>query len=172
MKELKEHAPVREISPLESRGEVDLPILPKEAKPEDYRPSSSTETYDKIFEKFNLVDSEKKVSLPEKEGIEKVPDTLEKGEDGKYYDKETGRSYESVEAWRKHLETLVKRYNSTADFYKMKADKEWARFKNSDANGESEAEKWEHYHSSQEYYTKEKECREKAAKTQEMLDNN
>lgn len=90
---------------------------------------------------------------------------LEKGDDGKYYDKETGKAYDSIEAWEKAQETLAKRYEGTAKYYEEKAKKEWARFKNAEKNGESDAEKWEHYRRSQEYYAKAKECKEKAEKT-------
>ena len=52
---------------------------------------------------------------------------LEKGEDGKYYDKETGKAYDSIEAWEKAQETLAKRYEGTAQYYEDKAKKEWAQ---------------------------------------------
>ena len=92
------------------------------------------------------------------------PDRLEKDKDGKYRDTETGKVYDSVEAWEKAQETLAKRYDGTAKHYEDKAKKEWARFKNAEKNGESDAEKWEHYRRSQEYYAKAKECKEKADK--------
>ena len=69
----------------------------------------------------------------------------------------------------KEQKTLAKRYSSTADYYEAKAKKEWARFKSSEDNGESDAEKWEHYKRSQEYYAKAKECREKANKILDKL---
>lgn len=96
---------------------------------------------------------------------------LEKGDDGKYYDKETGRAYDSIEDWVKAQETLAKRYESTAQYFEDKAKKEWARFKNAEQNGESDAEKWEHYRRSQQYYDKAKDCREKAAHIREKLNS-
>lgn len=94
---------------------------------------------------------------------------LEKGDDGRYYDRETGRAYDSIEDWVKAQETLAKKYEGAADYFHNKANKEWARFKNADANGESEEEKWKHYQKAQEYYTKAKECKEKAAHIREKL---
>ena len=64
---------------------------------------------------------------------------------------------------------MAKRYEGTAQYYEDKAKKEWARYANAEENGESEAEKWEHYRKSQEYYAKAKECKEKAAKVRERL---
>lgn len=96
---------------------------------------------------------------------------LEKGDNGKYYDKETGKAYDSVEAWVRAQETLAKRYESTAQYFEDKAKKGWARFKNAEQNGESEAEKWEHYRRSQEYYAKAKDCREKAVHIREKLNS-
>jgi hypothetical protein len=51
---------------------------------------------------------------------------LEKGADGNYYDKDTGKSYDSEETWAKAQETLAKRYESTATHYEKKVQKEWA----------------------------------------------
>lgn len=96
---------------------------------------------------------------------------LEKGDDGKYYDKETGRAYDSIETWEKAMETAAKRYDGTAEYYTDKAKKEWARFKNAEANGESNAEKWEHYKHSKEYFERAKECKEKAGHIWEKLGN-
>lgn len=96
---------------------------------------------------------------------------LEKGDDGKYYDKETGKAYDSVDDWVKAQETLAKRYEGTAQYFEEKAKREWARFKNAEENGESDAEKWEHYRESQKYYAKAKECREKAALIREKLNS-
>ncbi|WP_418703224.1 hypothetical protein [Anaerotignum faecicola] len=77
---------------------------------------------------------------------------LEKGEDGRYYDK--SRGYDSIEAWEKEQKTSAKRYDSVAEYCKKKADKEWARFKNAEKNGESDADKWKHYDRAREYYEK------------------
>lgn len=94
---------------------------------------------------------------------------LEKGDDGKYYDKETGKTYDSIENWVKAQETLAKRYEGAAQYFETIAKREWARFKNAEQNGESEAEKWDHYRRSQEYYAKANDCREKAAHIREKL---
>ena len=65
---------------------------------------------------------------------------------------------------------LDKNYKTaTAEFYESKAKKEWARFKNSEENGESECEKWEHYKTSQECYVKAKEYKEKGKQVWEKL---
>lgn len=45
---------------------------------------------------------------------------------------------------------------------KRKADREWAIFKNAEKDGISDDEKSKHYHESQRYYDKMKECNEKA----------
>ena len=71
----------------------------------------------------------------------------------------------------KAQETLAKRYEGTAQNFEEKAKREWARFKNAEENGESDAEKWEHYRESQKYYAKAKECREKAALIREKLNS-
>lgn len=94
---------------------------------------------------------------------------LEKGDDGKYYNKENGKAYDSIEAWEKAQEILAKRYEGTSKYYEEKAKKEYAYFENAEQNGESYAEKWEHYRRSQEYYAKAKECKEKVALVREKL---
>ena len=88
---------------------------------------------------------------------------LEKGDDGKYHvmEKEIGREYVPVDESGKSQITLGKRYDSTADFYREKANKEWARFKNAEANNESDGQKWDHYRTSQECYAKARENKEK-----------
>ena len=95
---------------------------------------------------------------------------LEKGDDGKYHDKETGREYASVDEWKKGQITLGKRYDSTAGFYREKANKEWARFKKSEINGESAKQKWDHYQTSQECYIKARENKEKGNRVWERLE--
>ena len=94
---------------------------------------------------------------------------LDKGKDGKWYDKETGKSYDSVDAWVKAQETLAKRYEGTAEYYKKKADKAWARYKNAEENGDSDAQKWKNKREAQECYAKAKECNDKAAAIREKL---
>jgi len=131
-----------------------------------------SDVYDSVFKSFGLTaetNSEKKSETNEASESEDYLRYLEKGEDGKYYDKETGKAYDSIEAWEKVQETLARRYESTARYYEDKAKKEWARFKNAEQNGESDAEKWEHYRRSQEYYAKAKECKEKADHIREKL---
>ena len=64
---------------------------------------------------------------------------------------------------------LGKRYDSTADFYREKANKEWARFKNAEANNESDGQKWDHYRTSQECYAKARENKEKGDRVWEKL---
>ena len=96
---------------------------------------------------------------------------LEKGDDGKYHvmEKETGREYVPVDESEKSQITLGKRYDSTADFYREKANKEWARFKNAEANNESDGQKWDHYRTSQECYAKARENKEKGDRVWEKL---
>lgn len=163
--------------------EVELPKLPDGGdlkKLPDSPFQIDTSIYDDIFKKNGLV-AETSESVEDNsnqdvgENENDYSEYLEKGDDGKYYDKETGKSYDSVEDWVKAQETLAKRYEGTANYYEEKAKREWARFKNAEANGESETEKWEHYRKSQEYYAKAKECREKAKAIREKLgkkDNN
>lgn len=155
--------------------ETDAPRLSPDTELQENPFSDSSDLFDAAFKNFGLTadtsetkDSDAKDSSEEKD----YSDYLEKGDDGKYYDKETGKAYDSVEAWEKAQETLAKRYESTAQYYEDKAKKEWARFKNSEQNGESDAEKWEYYRRSQEYYAKAKECKEKAAHIREKLGNN
>lgn len=148
--------------------ETDAPRLSPNADFKDNPFSDSSDIFDAAFKNFGLTadTSEKKTSDTKDSSEDKdYSDYLEKGDDGKYYDKETGKAYDSIEAWEKAQETLAKRYESTAKYYEEKAKKEWARFKNAEKNGESDAEKWEHYRRSQEYYAKAKECKEKAEKT-------
>ena len=130
---------------------------------------------DSVFKKVGMLketDEETESYKTDSDDDSEYSDSLEKAEDGTYYDKETGKQYDSVEAWKKAQETLAKRYESTADFYENKANSEWAKFKNSEANGESEDEKWDHYKKSQEYYNKAKELREKAKAIREKLGEN
>lgn len=154
--------------------DTDAPRLPPNTDLKDNPFSDSSDLYDAAFKNFGLTadTSEKRDSETKDYSEEKdYSDYLEKGDDGKYYDKETGKAYDSIEAWEKAQETLAKRYESTAQYYEDKAKKEWAHFKNSEQNEESDAEKWEHYRRSQEYYAKAKECKEKAAHIREKLGN-
>lgn len=135
--------------------------------------SEMKNAFDSIYKRYGLVDD----AESEKDGngrsdaadAQDYSQHLEKRDDGKYYDKETGKSYDSVEQWEKAQETLAKRYEGTANYYEEKAKKEWARFKNAEENGESDAEKWEHYRRANEYYAKAKECKEAAEKIRARL---
>lgn len=163
----------REIDQSEMR-ETDAPRLPSNTDIRDNPFYDSSDIFDAAFRNFGLTadTTEKKSDTNDSSEGTDYSDYLEKGDDGKYYDKETGKAYDSIEAWEKAQETLAKRYESTAKFYEDKAKKEWARFKNAENNGESDAEKWEHYRRSQEYYAKAKECKEKAEKTWAKLGRN
>lgn len=153
--------------------ETDAPRIPHNADLQDSPFSESSDIFTEIFKQYGLVDtstSEKsEANQTETSDGNDYSQYLEQREDGKYYDKETGKAYDSVEAWKQAQETLAKRYEGTANYYEEKAKKEWARFKNAEANGESDAEKWEHYRRSQEYYAKAKECKEKAEKIRARL---
>lgn len=170
----------KETTSPEKNREIDRPIMretdaPRLSPNTDLRDnpfSDSSDIFDAAFKNFGLTadTSEKKTADANDSSEDKAySDYLEKGDDGKYYDKETGKAYDSIEAWEKAQETLAKRYEGTAKYYEEKAKKEWARFKNAEKNGESDAEKWEHYRQSQEYYAKAKECKEKAEKTWSKL---
>lgn len=152
--------------------ETDTPRLSPDTNLKDNPFSDSSDIFDAAFKNLGLVadTSAKKTSDTNDSSENKdYSDYLEKGDDGKYYDKETGKAYDSIEAWEKAQETLAKRYESTAKYYEEKAKKEWARFKNAEENGESDAEKWKHYWQSQEYYAKAKVYKEKAEKTWNKL---
>ena len=146
--------------------ESDMPRLP--SRPEAYPDSNATDIFATAFKNFGLTSdsSEKSMDMNERRDYSNY---LEKRDDGIYNDKETGKAYDSIEAWEKAQETLAKRYESTAKYYEERAKKEWARFKNADANDESTVEKWDHYRQSQEDYAKAKEYKEKAERTWERL---
>ena len=153
-------------------SESDLPLWNPDNKTDDIANGNLSDVYDSIFKSFGLtseINSEQKSEAKESSESKDYSQNLEKGEDGKYYDKETGRAYDSIEAWVKAQDTLAKRYESVAQYFENRAKKEWARFKNAEQNGELDAEKWEHYRRSQEYYAKAKECKEKAAHIREKL---
>ena len=100
---------------------------------------------------------------------DRINEYLEKGEDGKYYDIETGKAYDSVEIWEKSQETLAKRYEGTSDFHEGRAAKEYARYKNAENNGESLEEKKNHYANSQKFYEQAKSYREGAEQIRSKL---
>lgn len=187
----KETSPINDAIKSDRPVEVDAPKfekldIPKVEQGDTSHWTSDTETgdhsvsdlmdiFDSAFKSFGLFSEANEAKSSETDESSEGKDYsqyLEKGDDGKYYDKETGRAYDSVEAWVKAQETLAKRYESTAQYFEDKAKKEWARFKNAEQNGESDAEKWEHYRRSQEYYAKAKDCREKAAHIREKLNSN
>lgn len=145
--------------------ESDVPRLPSNKDVDDPPSSDSSDVYNDAFKTYGLfteaADS-KNPQWSESEGNKDYSAYLKKGEAGKYYDKETGKAYDSVGAWEKAQETLAKRYDSVTKFYKGKADKEWARFKNAENNGASDAERWDHYRQSQKYYAKTEEFKAKA----------
>ena len=145
-------------------SETDTPRIPHNAHLPVTPFSESSDVLSAIYKRYGLVDT----SESEKKDYSR---DLEKREDGKYFDKETGKSYDSVEKWRQAQETLAKRYEGTASYFEGKAKKEWARFKNAETNGESDVEKWEYYRRSQEYYAKAKECKEKTETIRARLNN-
>ena len=111
---------------------------------------AAPDIYQDALKSFDLRSDVTEESTEKKEND--CTELLEKGEDGRYYDK--SRGYDSIEAWEKEQRTSAKRYDSVAEYCKKKADKEWARFKNAEKNGESDAEKWKHYDRAREYYEK------------------
>lgn len=173
MSEVKERM---DVPPVEQKGEKDIPPIP-EAEPLSNCHFQDTDSlFEDAFKQAGLMEQnqEKTAGDAESQGESEHSsgEYLEKGEDGKYYDKETGEAYDSKAEWEAKQETQAKRYESTADYYEEKAAKEWARFKNAEENGETDAEKWEHYRKSQEYYAKAKECREKAQHIRMKLGQN
>lgn len=158
----------------EKSHETDRPVVPENQNMDKCPFSDFSEIFDAAFNQFGFssevtgTEASEANDATDGGGYSKY---LEQGEDGKYYDKETGKAYDSIEAWEKAQETLAKRYEGAAAYFEKEANKEWARFKNSEENGESDAEKWEHYRKSQEYYAKAKECKEKAQAIRERLDS-
>lgn len=150
----------------------DAPHWILNAEAGDNSVSELTDIFNSAFKSFGLtseVNETKNAETAESSEGKDHSQYLEKGDDGKYYDKEADKAYDSIEAWVKAQDTLAKRYESTAQYFKEKAKKEWARFKNAEQNGESDTEKWQHYRHSQEYYAKDKDFRERAEHTREKL---
>ena len=163
----------KEFEPMEKISEIDRPVM-RESDICNVPYSDSSDVYHAAFKALGLSTdtAESKPSEPNESRENKDDsDYYEKGEDGTYYDKETGKAYDSVEAWENAQDVLAKRYESVAKFYEDKAKKEWARFKNAENNGESNAEKWQHYRNSQEYYARVKECKDKAEHIRAKLGN-
>lgn len=186
----KEHSPIDDVMKSDRTKGVDAPKfdesdIPKfdqketphralDGKTGGHSATELSHIFHSAFKSFGLASETNEANSSEaSESSEKKDNSqyLEKGDDGKYYDKETGKAYDSATAWVKAQDTLVKRYESTAQYFEDKARKEWARFKNTEQDGESDAEKWEHYRRSQEYYAKAKDCREKAALIREKLNS-
>ena len=136
-----------------------------------------SETYEmpKFFDELpeSLEDTDSPIAtfdqVDEMSSENKLSEYLEKGDDGKYYDVETGRTYDSVEAWERSQEILAKRYEGTSEFHEGKAAKEYARYKNAENNGESLAEKKNHYANSQLFYEQAKSYREGAEQIRTKL---
>lgn len=183
MNEFKES---QETKAPEKTKETDLPKISENSDWRDHPPGEMPKVYDGVFKSLGLVSdnsdnsdnsetSEKNDSSESNNNetgeTEENPysEYLEKGEDGKYYDKETGKSYDSVAEWKKDMETLLKKYEGTAKFCEEKAAKEWAKYKNADNEGKSESEKWNHYKLSQDHYERAKICREKADNIRQKL---
>lgn len=176
----KETSTPKESEQAEKVKETDRPQLkdsdnPRWAPAENKSGVDLSDALNSAFKTLGLAtetNSEKKYETNESAESKDYSKYLEKGDDGKYYDKETGKAYDSIEAWEKAQETLAKRYEGTSEYFNEKAKKEYARFKNAEQNGESDTEKWEHYRHSQEYYAKAKECKEKAAHVREKIGQN
>lgn len=152
----------------------DVPHWILDDKTGNHSVTELSDIFNSAFKSFGLTSESNEVNRSESsESSEQksYSQYLEKGDDGKYYDKETGKTYDSAEDWVKTQETLAKRYESTAQYFEDKAKKEWARFKNAEQNGETNGEKWDHYRHSQQYYTKAKECREVATHIREKLNS-
>ena len=135
----------KEIEQPEKLKEGDSPRISEEKALQ-----AAPDIYQDALKSFDLRGDVAEESTEKKENDR--TEILEKGEDGRYYDK--FRGYDSIEAWEKEQKTSAKRYDSVAEYCKKKADKEWARFKNAEKNGESDAEKWKHYDRAREYYEK------------------
>ena len=145
-------------------AQTDIPPAFDPTKMSENSATESKQFFDDIFKTLGLIsNTENKSDTSENRENDEVDysEYLDQDEDGKYRDKETGKVYDSIDEWKAEQETAAKRYYGAADYFEHKAKQEWAQFKSSEENGESEKEKWEHYRKSQEYYAKAKECREK-----------
>lgn len=127
----------KETTSLEKDREIDPPVMRETDAPRllpntDLRGnpfSDSSDIFDAAFKNFGLTadTSEKKASDTNDSSEDKDSfDYLGKGDEGKYYDRETGKAYDSIETWEKAQEILAKRYEGTAKYYEEKAKKEWA----------------------------------------------
>lgn len=108
-------------------SETDAPNLSHNT---DFKAISSSEVIDSlvnIFKKHGLMDaSEAEKSESKQTDLSNKNDysqSLEKREDGKYYDKETGKVYDPIDAWKKYQTTLVKHHKMAANYSIEKAKK-------------------------------------------------
>lgn len=109
-------------------------------------------TDEELYDELGL-DGDTREKVKEKNGVE--------NEDGTYTDN-TGKTYDSFADWLRAKYTEAKKAYSHAESCDDKANKEYARYKNAEENGESDAEKPKHYLNSQKYYEYAKQWREKA----------
>lgn len=98
----------------EEKPEASTWILDSES--EDNASSDLSKALNLVFKSYGLIEetADKKKSDTSESSEYKLFKYLEQGEDGKYYDKETGKAYISVEAWIKVQKDLVKRYEREA----------------------------------------------------------
>lgn len=131
--------------------------------------SEFNKTLSDAFKELGLMKelaNNKEFQIPDKDH---VSDYLEKGKEGSFFDKLTGKEYESVEKWEKAQETLADRLDGIARYCQDKAEKEWEAFNDIQKNGGSETEKWEHYCQSKEYHRKEQDCMQEVKFIREKL---
>lgn len=167
-------APKLNESDISRFNQRETPFWVLDGKTENYTATELTDIFNSAFKSFGLISVSNEANhseISESSEQKDYSQYLEKGDNGKYYDKETGKAYDSAENWVNAQETLAKRYECTAQYFETKAKKEWANFKNAEQNGESNGEKWDHYRRSQQYYANAKDCREKAAHIREKLNS-
>ena len=105
----------KEIEQPEKLKEGDSPRISEEKALQ-----AAPDIYQDALKSFDLRSDVTEESTEKKEND--CTELLEKGEDGRYYDK--SRGYDSIEAWEKEQKTSAKRYDSVAEYCKKKADKE------------------------------------------------
>ncbi len=105
----------------EEKSEDSNWILDSES--EDKPSSDLSEALNLVFKHYGLIEetADKKKSDTNESSEYKLFKYIEPGEDGKYYDKETGKVYVSIEAWIKVQEDLVKRYEREAKDFEREA---------------------------------------------------
>lgn len=133
--------------------------------------SDLSEALNLVFKRCGLIEetADKKKSDTSESPENIIFNYLEQGEDGKYYDKETGKAYDSIEAWIKIQEDLVRQYEREAKVFEREAKKEWSQFENSDQNEEYNDETLKHYQKFLEYFSKAEEAQEMADHIREKL---